>query len=240
MNSVDHDCISHTKGARSRRRLWACRCDDSCRRFCSDKKARRRPIVGRSRCAICRAGSNQTTTLDCAGGGAHIFGSNNTLTLTGACTWLDMVGSNNPIIIALANGANIEFAGSNNAITWTSPDGKEPVVRHLEFWQQSHCWTLGRGDLPILQRRGESNVRGRHSRTQAAQRRGAYGLTLIGLWPAENGQGPRPGLGAPATHRPAQRFRDPGVAGRLPLDRALLGWPTTFLRNEFAYDASAD
>ena len=77
------------------------------------------------------AGSNQTTTLDCAGGGAHIFGSNNTLTLTGGCAWLDMVGSNNIIIVALANGANIEFAGSNNAITWTSPDGKEPVVRHL-------------------------------------------------------------------------------------------------------------
>ena len=31
------------------------------------------------------AGSGQTTTLDCAGGGAHIFGSNNTLTLTGGC-----------------------------------------------------------------------------------------------------------------------------------------------------------
>jgi Protein of unknown function (DUF3060) len=77
------------------------------------------------------AGSNQTTTLDCAGGGAHIFGSNNTLTLTGGCAWLDMVGSNNIIIVALANGANIEFAGSNNAITWTSPDGKEPVVRHM-------------------------------------------------------------------------------------------------------------
>jgi two-component sensor histidine kinase len=28
-------------------------------------------------------------------------------------------------------GANIEFAGSNNSITWTSPDGKEPVVRHF-------------------------------------------------------------------------------------------------------------
>ena len=69
--------------------------------------------------------------LDCAGCGAHIFGSNNTLTLTGGSAWLDMVGSNNPIIVALANGANIEFAGSNNAITWTSPDGKEPVVRHM-------------------------------------------------------------------------------------------------------------
>jgi Protein of unknown function (DUF3060) len=76
-------------------------------------------------------GSGQTTTLDCAGGGAHILGSNNTLTLTGGCRWLDMVGSNNTVIIAFANGANIEFAGSNNAITWTSPDGKEPVVRHV-------------------------------------------------------------------------------------------------------------
>ena len=75
-------------------------------------------------------GSGQTTTLDCAGGGAHILGSNNTLTLAGGCRWLDMVGSNNTVIIAFANGANIEFAGSNNAITWTSPDGREPVVRH--------------------------------------------------------------------------------------------------------------
>jgi len=32
------------------------------------------------------AGSGQTTTLDCAGSDAHIFGSNNTLTLTGGCT----------------------------------------------------------------------------------------------------------------------------------------------------------
>jgi hypothetical protein len=71
--------------------------------------------------------------LDCAGGGAHIFSSNNTLTLTGGCAWLDMVSSNNRIIVALANGANIQFAGSNNAITWTSPDGKEPAVRHLGF-----------------------------------------------------------------------------------------------------------
>jgi hypothetical protein len=76
-------------------------------------------------------GSGQTTTLNCAGGGAHILGSNNTLTLTGACKWLDMVGSNNTVIVAFGNGANIEFAGSNNAITWTSPDGREPVVRHV-------------------------------------------------------------------------------------------------------------
>ena len=54
-------------------------------------------------------GSGQSTTLNCAGGGAHILGSNNTLTLTGACKWLDMVGSNNTVIVAFANGANIEF-----------------------------------------------------------------------------------------------------------------------------------
>jgi hypothetical protein len=76
-------------------------------------------------------GSGQTTTLDCAGGGAHILGSNNTLTLAGDCKWLDMVGSNNTVVVAFAKGANIEFAGSNNSITWTSPDGKEPVVRHF-------------------------------------------------------------------------------------------------------------
>ena len=74
-------------------------------------------------------GSGQTTTLNSAG--AHILGSNKTLTLTGACKWLDMVGSNNTVVVAFANGANIEFAGSNNSITWTSPDGKEPVVRHF-------------------------------------------------------------------------------------------------------------
>jgi Protein of unknown function (DUF3060) len=76
-------------------------------------------------------GSGQTTTLDCAGGGAHILGSNNTLTLRGGCRWLDMIGSNNTVLVAFANGANIEFAGSNNSITWTSLDGKEPVVRHM-------------------------------------------------------------------------------------------------------------
>jgi hypothetical protein len=77
------------------------------------------------------AGSGQTTTLDCANGGAHIFGSNNKLNLTGGCAWLDMLGSGNTVTVALAKDANIEFVGSNNAITWTTPDGKEPAVRHL-------------------------------------------------------------------------------------------------------------
>src|SRR3984893_11173790 len=76
-------------------------------------------------------GSGQTTILNCAGGGAHILGSNNTLTLTGACKWLDMVGSNNIVVVAFANGANIEVARSHNAIPCTPPDGKEPVVRRV-------------------------------------------------------------------------------------------------------------
>ena len=77
------------------------------------------------------AGSNQTTSLDCAGGGAQIIGSNNKLTLTGGCTMLGAVGSNNTIAVALAANARIQFVGSNNALTWTSPDSKEPMVQDL-------------------------------------------------------------------------------------------------------------
>jgi hypothetical protein len=51
------------------------------------------------------------------GAGASFIGSGQTTTLDCA--------------VAFGDGANIEFAGSNNAITWTSPDGKEPVVRHV-------------------------------------------------------------------------------------------------------------
>jgi hypothetical protein len=76
------------------------------------------------------AASNQTTTLDCAGGGAQIAGSNNKLTLTGECTMLRVLGSNNTVTAALATNAHIEFAGSNNAVTWTSSDGKEPMVQN--------------------------------------------------------------------------------------------------------------
>jgi hypothetical protein len=76
-------------------------------------------------------GSNQTTTLDCAGGGAQIAGSNNKLTLTGGCTMLRVLGSYNTVTAALATNAHILFAGSNNAVTWTSSDGKEPTVQYL-------------------------------------------------------------------------------------------------------------
>jgi hypothetical protein len=76
------------------------------------------------------ATSNQTTTLDCAGGSAQIAGSNNKLTLTGGCTTLRVLGSNNTVTAALAANAHIEFAGSNNAVTWTSSDGKEPMVQN--------------------------------------------------------------------------------------------------------------
>ena len=119
---------SHEKGS-SALRLWAYSCDDACWRFCSDKKLG--DGLSSEGAGALFAGSNQTTTLDCAGGGAHIFGSNNTLTLTGGCAGLDMVGSNNTIIVALANGANIEFAGSNNAITWTSPEEARHMAANL-------------------------------------------------------------------------------------------------------------
>ena len=77
------------------------------------------------------AGSNQTTTLDCAGGGAQIAGSNNKLALTGGCTMLGVLGSNNTVTVALATNARIQFVGSNNAVAWASPNGREPMVQHL-------------------------------------------------------------------------------------------------------------
>src|ERR1700734_386041 len=61
-------------------------------------------------------GKGKTTTLEGAGGSAHIIGSKNTLTLAGGCRWLEMVGSNNAVVVALAKGANIDAACSNNSI----------------------------------------------------------------------------------------------------------------------------
>ncbi len=87
-------------------------------------------------------GSGQTATLDCVGGGAEFVGSNNRFTLTGDCTSLEMFGSNNMVTIALANEANIEIVGSNNTITWTTPDGKDPRVEHLGW---AHARTLSYG-----------------------------------------------------------------------------------------------
>jgi Protein of unknown function (DUF3060) len=123
---ASHDIFIRSKRACLRGDLWLA-WPKHVSRIGSDEEAWRRSDI----CGASFIGSGQTTTLNCAGGGAHILGSNNTLTLTGACKWLDMVGSNNTLIVAFGNGANIEFAGSNNAITWTSADGKEPVVRHV-------------------------------------------------------------------------------------------------------------
>jgi hypothetical protein len=77
------------------------------------------------------AGSNHASTLDCAGGGAQIAGSNNKLILTGGCTMLSVLGSNNAVTVALAANARIQLVGSNDAVAWTSPDGKEPMVQYL-------------------------------------------------------------------------------------------------------------
>lgn len=75
------------------------------------------------------ASSNQTATLDCAGGKARIEGSNDKLTLKGGCTKLEMFGSGNTVTIAFGKNAGIGLVGSSNAISRTKPDGKEPAVQ---------------------------------------------------------------------------------------------------------------
>ncbi len=77
------------------------------------------------------AGSDQTKTLDCAGGSARIAGSNNKVTLTGGCTGLTILGSRNIVTAAFGHDASIWFTGSKNEVTWTTPDGKEPKAHHL-------------------------------------------------------------------------------------------------------------
>jgi hypothetical protein len=77
------------------------------------------------------AGSDQTKTLDCAGGWARIAGANNNVTLTGDCAGLTIYGSRNNVTAAFQTGARVRFVGSENAVTWTTPDAKEPTVHHL-------------------------------------------------------------------------------------------------------------
>jgi hypothetical protein len=77
------------------------------------------------------AGSDQTKTLDCAGGWARISGANNNVTLNGNCAGLTIYGSRNTVTVALQAGARVRFVGSKNAVTWTTPDAKEPRVLHL-------------------------------------------------------------------------------------------------------------
>ena len=75
--------------------------------------------------------SGQTATLDCHGGAAQIVGSTNVLTISGKCTALNVVGSGNKITIEFAPGSTIGAVGSNNAISWTSTDGKSPRISTL-------------------------------------------------------------------------------------------------------------
>ncbi len=77
------------------------------------------------------AGSDQTKTLDCAGGPARIAGAYNKVTLSGDCTHLTILGSRNTVTADFASGASIWFGGSKNEVTWTTADGKEPHVRHF-------------------------------------------------------------------------------------------------------------
>jgi hypothetical protein len=69
------------------------------------------------------AGSDQTKTLDCAGGWARIAGAHNNVTLTGNCAGLRIYGSRNNVMAAFQEGATVRFVGSENAVTWTTPDG---------------------------------------------------------------------------------------------------------------------
>src|SRR3984957_15783271 len=93
INSVDHDCNSHTERAHLAAASGLTGATMLAGAFAQTKKLG--DGLSSEGAGALFAGSNQTTTLDCAGGGAHIFGSSNTLTLTGGCAWLDMVGSNN-------------------------------------------------------------------------------------------------------------------------------------------------
>jgi len=77
------------------------------------------------------AGSDETRTLDCAGGAARIAGANNKVTLKGDCTHLTVLGSGNTITAEFAAGASIWFAGSRNEVAWTTANGKEPHVHHF-------------------------------------------------------------------------------------------------------------
>jgi hypothetical protein len=77
------------------------------------------------------AGSDETKTLDCAGGWARIAGAHNNITLTGNCTGLTVYGSRNTVTAAFQKGAHVRFVGSENAVTWTTPDAKEPTILHL-------------------------------------------------------------------------------------------------------------
>ena len=72
--------------------------------------------------------SGQTATLDCHGGAAQIMGSANVLTISGKCSALNVAGSGNRISIEFAPGSAISLAGSQNAISWTSTDGKPPKI----------------------------------------------------------------------------------------------------------------
>lgn len=73
-------------------------------------------------------GSNQTGSLDCNKGPAQVMGSYNVLRISGACSGLQVAGSGNKITVELGPGGTLNVSGSNNAITWSSTDGKPPTL----------------------------------------------------------------------------------------------------------------
>ena len=74
------------------------------------------------------AGSNQTGSLDCNMGPAQVMGSYNVLRISGACSGLLVAGSGNKITVEFGPGGMLNVSGSNNAITWSSTDGKPPTL----------------------------------------------------------------------------------------------------------------
>jgi hypothetical protein len=75
--------------------------------------------------------SGQTATLDCLGGKAEIVGGDNVLAIKGKCSNLDLAGSGNKITIEFGPAAKVSILGSNNAIVWTSVDGKPPTINYV-------------------------------------------------------------------------------------------------------------
>ena len=150
---MDHDCNSHTERLYLRRGLGA-RCDNTCRCFCSDKKARRRPIVGRSRRAICRIQPDNDVGLR-RGRRPHF--------------WQQQHADFNGRLHAARYGRleqhdrrstcercehrirRLEQRHHVDITRWQRTGGSAPG-----FWQYSHCWALGQeSDLPVLHRRGD-------------------------------------------------------------------------------------
>lgn len=74
-------------------------------------------------------GAGSTASLNCDGGTARVEGAGNMVDVTGQCTRLEVVGDGNAVTVELAAGGSISVEGAANAVTWTTADGGEAIVR---------------------------------------------------------------------------------------------------------------